>query len=180
MDFLKEKRDTMLDNNELPIIIPNTGEVDSSVRGLDFFDFSEEEAEEAAEKMEQISGRKDGRICICGHSKTRHTMFNTGVINCTVGKQSCPCMKVRLVVECDDNRKFMRKTEGAGALHALSQGILGAVKAGLEVKWLVEQKCDKCARVDKVSPVPVTQNGQIVDYATGYDLLLCRDCRLGL
>lgn len=168
-----------LDKNELPIIIPNLGEVNPAVRGLDFFDFDLEEAEEAAEKMEQISGRKDGRICICGHSKTRHTMFNTGVVNCTVGKQSCPCVKVRLVVDCSDNRKFMRKTEGAGALHALSQGILGALKDGLEVKWLVEQKCDKCGSDGKVSPVPVTPNGVIVGYPTGYDLLLCRDCRLG-
>jgi len=74
---------------------------------------------------------------------------------------------------------FLRKTEGAGAMHALSRGIYAAIEAGRSVEWIVDLVCDKCnAQGKRVVPVPVTQNGFISDYATGFDALLCDDCRV--
>lgn len=143
---------------------------------MSFFDFTEDEAEQALNNIEMLSGRKDGRICLCGHSNGRHTVVS-GILSCQAAKQFCPCKKLRLVVECSNTRPFLRKTSGAGPLHALSQGISSAIKAGYEIKWLVDMECDKCQKAVPVSPVPVSQRGVEMDEATGYDALLCRDCR---
>ena len=145
---------------------------------MDFFDFSEEEAEEALKNVEQVSGRKDGRVCICGHSNGRHEILN-GMVACQPAKQYCPCKKIRLVVESSNTRPFLRKTAGGGPMHALSQGIKSAIGYGYSVDWLIEPKCDKCGEDKQVSPVPVTQNGRETEEATGFDVLLCRECRIG-
>lgn len=144
---------------------------------MSFFDFTEDEAEKAINNIEMLSGRKDGRICLCGHSNGRHSLIN-GILSCQAAKQYCPCKSLRLVVECSNTRPFLRKTSGAGPLHALSQGITSAIKAGYEIKWLVDMECDKCQNTVPVSPVPVSQRGVEMDEATGYDALLCRDCRV--
>ena len=143
---------------------------------MSFFDFTEDEAEKALNNIEMLSGRKDGRICLCGHSNGRHSLVN-GILSCQAAKQYCPCKSLRLVVECSNTRPFLRKTSGAGPLHALSQGIATALKAGYEIKWLVPMECDKCHKPGPVSPIPVSQRGVEMDEATGYDALLCRECR---
>lgn len=142
---------------------------------FDFFDFSEEEAEEKANEFKTDSYDRDGRICICGHPIKRHTSFN-GISTCTPTRLICPCKKQRAVLETSDTRVFLRKTRGSGSSHALAQGIL-ACKDKHEVKWLVEMKCDKCGTEGKVSPVAVSQRGVIMEEATGYDALLCQKCR---
>lgn len=144
---------------------------------MSFFDFTEDEAEKALNNIEMLSGRKDGRICLCGHSNGRHSWVN-GILSCQAAKQYCPCKGLRLVVECSNTRPFLRKTSGPGPLHALSQGIASAIKAGYEITWLVPMECDKCHKTGPVSPIPVSQRGVIMDEATGYDALLCRDCRV--
>lgn len=144
---------------------------------MSFFDFTEDEAEKALNNIEMLSGRKDGRICLCGHSNGRHSWVN-GILSCQAAKQYCPCKSLRLVVECSNTRPFLRKTSGPGPLHALSQGIASAIKAGYEITWLVPMECDKCHKTGPVSPIPVSQRGVIMDEATGYDALLCRDCRV--
>ena len=143
---------------------------------MSFFDFTEQEAEDALKNIEMLSGRKDGRICICGHSNGRHSMVN-GILSCQAAKQYCPCKNLRLVVECTNTRPFLRKTSGAGPLHALSQGIKAATSAGYEIKWLIPMECDKCHKPGPVSPIPVSQRGVEMEEATGYDVLLCRECR---
>jgi len=142
---------------------------------FDFFDFSEEEAEEKAREFEGDGYNRDGRICICGHPMKRHTEYG-GLSTCSPSRLVCPCKKGKPVLEVSDTRVFLRKTRGSGTAHALTQGIL-ACKGKHEVKWLVEQRCDRCKSEGKVSPVPVTQQGIIKDEATGYDVLLCQRCR---
>jgi hypothetical protein len=142
---------------------------------FEFLDFTEEEAQEALEEVSTRGGR-DGRICLCGHPNKRHTTYS-GIVSCTPTKMSCPCKKVRLVVDASDTRPFLRKTHGAGVFHALGQAMVGAKKSGISVEWIVDMKCDRCGVEGPVSPVPVNQRGISVDEATGYDALLCRTCR---
>lgn len=62
-------------------------------------------------------------------------------------------------------------------MHALGRGLAAAMEKGISVRWLIEMKCDRCQKPGPVSPVPVTQRGIAVPDATGYDALLCADCR---
>lgn len=142
-------------------------------------DFTMEESLEAIEKSNEHG--RDRRVCICGHSMKRHEdAAGMGRMQCSVGKQSCPCKNPRAVLEASDTRNFMRKTIGTGSLHALALGIAGAVNAGHSVDWIVELKCDKCGAEGSLAPVAVTANGVVKDEATGYDALLCRTCRAGV
>jgi hypothetical protein len=90
----------------------------------------------------------------------------------------CPCKSARAVLEVGDIRKFLRTTSGGGKLHALTLGMLSHIETEKPMTWLVDLKCDRCGKDDKnVVPVPVTQSGKAVSYPTGYDALLCPECR---
>jgi hypothetical protein len=143
---------------------------------LDAFDFSAEEAEEALKYVENKIHVKERLVCICGHAVGGHSV-TAGISMCSANKQTCPCKKNRAVIEVESARGFLRKTMGAGALHALSQGIVTAEKAGQKIEWIVDLKCDRCNGDGPLSPAPVNQRGNIMDYATGFDVLLCRKCR---
>jgi hypothetical protein len=52
------------------------------------------------------------------------------------------------------------------------------MKKGIEVKWLVEAKCDRCENEGPVSPVAVTQTLHSSNYDTGFNNLLCANCRM--
>jgi len=145
---------------------------------FEFFDFSEEETEEAAKAISTEGYDRDGRICACGHPIKRHAIYG-GMTSCTPTRLVCPCKASRPVLDVSDTRVFLRKTRGQGSLHALAQGLFAALKAGHKVEWLVEQKCDKCGTEGKVSPVAVSQQGVTMNEATGYDALLCLTCREG-
>jgi hypothetical protein len=142
---------------------------------FDFFDFTEEEAKK---EIAEVAIKEDvkGLVCICGHPVGRHD-DTSGLVVCSAGKFSCPCKNIRAVVKVDNARIFLRRTKGGGALHALSQGLLSAREAGQKIEWLIEQKCDLCGKAKQLSPVPVTQRGVIVSDPTGYDKLLCAQCR---
>lgn len=145
---------------------------------FEHLDFTQEEAQAADESLLARQGRKrDGRICVCGHPVTRHTLLAGGLVYCKPTKMECPCKASRPVIESSDTRPFLRKTEGPGVLHALGRGIQAALKAGHDVDWLVDKQCDRCGTEGPVSPVPVTQRGVAVNEPTGFDALLCRKCR---
>lgn len=142
-----------------------------------FLDFTIDEAEKQIAEAE-LKEDVRGIICVCGHPVGRHDK-TSGLVMCSAGKSTCPCKAVRAVVKVDNARIFLRRTKGGGALHALSQGLVSAVKDGQSIEWLIEQKCDLCGEEKQLSPVAVTQRGVIVNEATGYDKLLCQDCREG-
>ena len=124
--------------------------------------------------------RSDKRICLCGHSVSRHdTTLDRPV--CTVGKMYCPCKRIQPVLTVEDTRPFIRKTEGASILHALTRGIASAADRGQEMEFIPEAwVCHKCEQSDvRLSPVPVSANGVPQTEATGYDALLCDECRKG-
>jgi hypothetical protein len=147
-----------------------------TVDPFDFMDFSLEEALEEDEKLRQRPAERDGRICLCGHPVSRHTVVN-GLVFCKPTRMECPCKKVRAVIDTNDVRPFLRKTEGSGPMHALGRGLAAAITKGLDVVWLVEKKCDRCGTEGPVAPVPVTQRGGATRSATGFDALLCQACR---
>jgi hypothetical protein len=145
---------------------------------FEFLDFTEEEAKAAVERKEKEERHKDGRICACGHPVGRHEFVpGLGSYSCSAGKNNCPCKKLRAVIEVDNARIFLRKTTGAGPLHALGHGIIKAVESGQTIRWLIEQKCDRCEKEAKLTPVAVNARGAVMTEATGLDALVCSDCR---
>lgn len=150
------------------------------LNALEMMGITLEEADEADRVLtEKSKSRKqDSRICLCGHGVVKHTVYG-GVVACKPSALSCPCKKVRSVLEADDTRYFLRKTAGAGPMHALARGIVASVKTGKGVRWIVDLQCDRCGKAEQnVVPVPVTQSGYSTDEATGFDALLCPGCRL--
>lgn len=140
------------------------------------FDFSYEEALEADERLKTRNPKRDARICACGHPISRHTNVS-GIVYCKPNRMECPCKKIRAVLEASDTRPFLRRTEGAGKLHALGRGLVACLEKEINVKWIIELKCDKCAKEGPLSPVPVSQRGNAMNEPTGYDVLLCAACR---
>jgi len=121
--------------------------------------------------------KRDGRICICGHGVMKHTELG-GMVNCKPSKMDCPCKKIRPVLDAEDTRPFLRKTQGGGPMHALSRGLASLLSTGKEAEWIIDLKCDRCGKEsDTLIPVPVTQSGVAVTEPTGFDALLCQNCR---
>lgn len=123
--------------------------------------------------------RGDKRICLCGHSVSRHDLTLERP-SCVVGKQFCPCRKIQPVLVVEDTRPFIRKTDGASVLHALTRGIAAAALKGQAIEKIEEAwACHRCSATDvRLSPVPVSANGVVMQVATGYDALLCDECRI--
>ena len=130
------------------------------------------------ELVEKTRARKrDSRICICGHAVNKHNVY-AGILECKPSAMICPCKKIRPILETSDTRMFLRKTEGAGVMHALNRGIVAAITAGKEVHWLENLACDKCKGTDgQIVPAPVTSNGVPMNHPTGFDVLMCYTCR---
>lgn len=121
--------------------------------------------------------KRDGRICICGHGVAKHTEI-AGVVNCKPSKMDCPCKKVRPVIDAEDTRPFLRKTQGAGPMHALARGLAALAENGKDADWIIDLVCDRCSQeTGSLIPVPVTKDGRATVEPTGYDALLCQKCR---
>lgn len=134
-----------------------------------------EEAIQIADELRTVA-RRDDRICICGHSVSRHKEAS-GFVSCKPSKYDCPCKKIRPVIKTDDVRYFMRKNHGDGMAHALVSGIATAQKNKATVEWTIDLACDKCGTPGKVTVVCVTQNGYKDSTAnSGYNALLCDTC----
>lgn len=144
---------------------------------MDMMDFTVDDALEADRLMRARPNERDGRVCICGHAAGRHST-DYGVNQCTPSAMQCSCKTLRPVIESSDVRPFLRKTEGAGPLHALGRGMGVAIAKGATIEWLIELKCDRCGETGiKLTPVPVTQSGVGTNYDTGYNAMLCGECR---
>ena len=141
-------------------------------------DFTLDEAIEANEELLN-KGPRDQRVCLCGHAVSRH-MEIMGMVQCKPSKMDCGCKKIRPVLEVGDLRVFLRKTDGAGSMHALGRGMATAAQRDIKMKWLETPTCDRCSTEGPVSPVAVTQGGHISNHDTGFNALLCVNCRMEL
>lgn len=138
-----------------------------------------EEIKDAQKNYDQLGPKRDrdNRICVCGHRMSAHTVV-AGAGFCRPTKMECPCKNARPVIEAADTRCFNYKTSGSGGLHALSRGMLACVERGKSFRWIVPLVCDRCKKdADRLIPCAVSQRGQAMSYATGYDALLCEECR---
>jgi hypothetical protein len=147
---------------------------------FDFLGVDENEAEEYLKEIENGKHIQDRRVCICGHPMVRHKLeVDLGYFVCSPNAAGCLCRTPRAVLETGDLRKFLRSTKGMGSSHALTQGMLAAKKADVEMNWIEQPSCDKCgASGVKVIPAPVSPNGQILDKASRLNVFLCQDCLL--
>jgi len=115
----------------------------------------------------------------------------------------CPCKKVKPVIAVSDTRKFLRKSRGGGRQHALMLGVAALLATDEQVldqnrapardaegrlvrraktagtlEWLEPPACELCKRTDVgVMPYLVTKSGFATDEPTGFDALLCLECR---
>lgn len=145
---------------------------------MEFMDFTVDEALEADELMRTRPAARDGRICSCGHSTGRHQDY-AGTTTCTPSALRCACKTFRPIIDVSDTRAFLRKTEGSGPLHAFGRGLGVAISKGVQVEWLIDMQCDRCKKENvKLTPVAVTQHGVAVTYDTGFNAMLCADCRV--
>lgn len=120
---------------------------------------------------------RDGRICLCGHGVGKHVEVG-GIVLCKPSKMDCPCKTLRPVIDAEDTRPFLRKTQGGGAMHALTRGLAALAETGKDADWIVDLVCDRCGEENEsLAPVPVTKDGRATVAATGYDALLCPTCR---
>jgi len=152
---------------------------DEAAKALAQIGMTVDELKKAEEELSQVRPNRgrDNRICVCGHRMSAHTVVG-GAAFCRPTKMECPCKKPRPVIEAQDTRCFNYKTSGSGALHALARGMLACVEREKSFKWIIPLVCDRCgSAAERLVPCAVTQRGQAVSYATGYDALLCEECR---
>lgn len=149
----------------------------SAKEALELLGINVEDAIEADQARTRTPIR-DPRICLCGHAVNKHNM-DTGEVQCVPSRYWCPCKKLRPVIQVEDTRLFLRKSNGPNQEHALIRGIAASVVNQKEVKWIVDIECDICHRGNdevKIMPAPITEYKALSYEATGYDYLVCEDC----
>ncbi len=121
---------------------------------------------------------RDPRVCICGHSFSRHYMAG-GVSICKPSKMKCKCTYPMYVLETNDTRAFLRKTSGSGAFHALSRGIAATENHGKKIKWLIPVpiECFECGSTTGVTITPVSENKIPIEVESSRNAFLCISCR---
>lgn len=120
---------------------------------------------------------KDNRVCVCGHTMSKHNRAENGVITCRPSALSCLCKRMHPVLKSDNIRPFMRKTSGHRMEHALMLGIAKCIEIGATFEWLEDPlTCERCKKETVVFPVCLTSQGFKAPDSMGYDHLLCDDC----
>ena len=149
---------------------------EESLNALAALGISYEDAKEVSDVL-LTTPNKDDRVCVCGHTMSKHNVGSNGVVSCKPSRYECPCKRAKPVLTCDNLRPFMRKTDGHGTRHALVMGIAKAIEIGATVKWIDDPlTCEKCGTEGHVQPVILTQKGFKTEYPLGYDYLLCNKC----
>ena len=137
------------------------------------YDPSSAEAIYSDVRAERVFNRE---ICICGHPMRNHSSGERGT-SCLSAKTFCPCTMPIPVVRAVDHRYFTKFSRGAGAKHALFQGMYASVKAGREVNWISEPKCFKCGQeAILVRPIPLNRHMKVSFGAGEMNLLACDKC----
>lgn len=157
---------------------------------LEFLGITEEEAATLV-KNKKARGRRDSRICLCGHGGGAHYVvgegepsgdianYEKGKVACQAGRVPCLCNYFYWVLTAGDVRPFIQKTEGPGVEHALTRGVASAVQKKIEVSWRDNLVCFKCQATDgrRLTLIPYNPNGVEAKRSTGIDAMYCDDCR---
>lgn len=132
------------------------------------------------EEKEKIRSRRDGRICMCGHSIKQHLDLGNGDFSCSTARMNCRCRSREVALVADDIRMFLFRTNGPSAQHALIRGIALSAQKGKGVQWVAKLVCNICESDDgrKVVPVPASRDGRLLREGDGQrNFLVCDECR---
>lgn len=146
------------------------------------FDINEEKVSQINKDLADSPRRNDRRICICGHSYSRHNEAG----ECKPVSFKCKCKMMHPVIKVENTRYFIARSVGSGDGHALVRGYVASKQAipdfDEKVEWLAELKCQlpKCGKPTKLFPTRVDELGYRLydsDDDRGYNVILCEDCR---
>lgn len=154
------------------------------------FGINEEEVRSINKGLAENPRTNDRRICICGHSMSRHKESKTGNpitgYGCKPVSFSCPCKRMKPIFEVKNTRYFIARSINSGDGHALVRGLI-ASKDAIEdfeagVTLISEIKCDNenCGAPTDLFPVRTDEFGfRLYDDNTdqGHNLILCEKCR---
>lgn len=155
---------------------------------LKMLGLSVDEVEEAIADAKERRENPERHVCICGHAKARHFIDeNGGVSSCKPAKWACLCHQYKSVLQCQDTRDFLFRTEGAGKEHALTKGVANAHSKGHSIQWLEDAySCALCATTEDLSIYSISGNENVgfhvsttreVDYDMGRrNAFLCKEC----
>ena len=147
------------------------------------FDVNEEEVNSINAASAANPRTNDRRICICGHSMSRHKKGEHG---CKPVSFDCPCKRRVPVLEVKNTRYFIARSLGSGESHALVRGYFASKKAIPDfeesVKWIAELKCEneRCGKPTDLYPVITDEFGFRLhkdNEDRGINGFLCETCR---
>lgn len=147
------------------------------------FDINEDEVNSINDALAANPRRNDRRICVCGHSFSRHDLATK---ECNPVSFSCPCKRQHPILEVKNTRYFIAKSAGSGEAHALVRGYVASKNAIPDfeesVVWLADLKCEnpECGKPTKLYPVRTDEAGYRLydsDDDRGVNAILCEDCR---
>lgn len=146
-------------------------------------DFTSETATKALENTDRAYRERNGLICSCGHPVAKHIVSETTRdVLCKPGLLNCKCEYLHPVIEVPNTRFFMRKSLGNGPYHALSLGLVAAIKAANEdqakqIKWVIPDTCEFCkAEGVATSPTHVDKAKRVWEEPQTHNVLICADC----
>lgn len=145
--------------------------------------FNPDAAVKALETTDRSYRERNGLICSCGHPVAKHiTNKNTGAVLCKPGLLHCKCEYIHAVIEVPNTRFFMRKSLGNGPYHALSLGLVAAIKGASkeqaeQIKWVIPEMCEFCkAEGVPTSPTHVDKAKRVWEEPQTHNVLICEDC----
>lgn len=146
--------------------------------------------------LKKTKGRRDARVCICGHSGGAHFMLSgfggeeniarnpKGSMGCQAGRVPCACSKFDPVLKANDVRSFIHKTEGPGRMHALMKGVKSSRERGVTIEWRPDLRCYRCAKapdeVGQILPVDYNERNGEALRSTPNSALVCDACRMAI
>lgn len=142
------------------------------------FGFPEEVLDDhAQDKMRKEYGRL---ICVCGHPISNHTK-TADMEFCGTARMYCRCQNKVAVLEVEDKRCFMFKSEGYGPRHALLKGVHKSHKNGKKTRFLGEKSCFKCKVVSEILiPIGLDRHFSVCFGEAPYNGLFCVSCFEGI
>ena len=147
------------------------------------FDINEEEVNSINAGLAANPRTNDRRICICGHSMSRHSKTSNA---CRPVSFDCPCKRRVPIIEVKNTRYFIARSIGSGEGHALSRGYVASKNAIPDfeesVKWIAELKCEneRCGKPTNLYPVRTDEYGFRLhrdNEDRGVNAILCETCR---
>lgn len=148
---------------------------------------------DAFEAKRKIRGKRDSRVCVCGHAAGAHfpsggfggpadiADHEAGTVACQAGKTPCACNRFVYALTASDVRSFIQKTEGPGPDHALSKGIKSSIRRGVKIEWRAGIVCMYCHRspeeVGTLIPIAYNERYGEAFRSTPVNRMHCQSCR---